>query len=115
MKPPHSPLVPAKAGTQFLALDSRFRGNERSWLIVLCMIAAVLLGPVLALPDRADGNEIKIGKQYGLPYIQFVIMEDQGLIEKHAKAQGLTDGQRSAGPRRSTTVSSRARSMSAPS
>src|SRR4051794_20926148 len=23
------PLVPAKAGTQFLALDSRFRGNER--------------------------------------------------------------------------------------
>ena len=23
------PLVPAKAGTQFLALDSRLRGNER--------------------------------------------------------------------------------------
>jgi NitT/TauT family transport system substrate-binding protein len=36
-------------------------------------------------------NEIKIGKQYGLPYIQFVIMEDQGLIEKHAKQQGLGD------------------------
>ena len=31
---------------------------------------------------------MKIGKQYGLPYIQFVIMEDQKLIEKHAKAQG---------------------------
>src|SRR5881227_2386144 len=44
-----------------------------------------------ALPARADVNEIKIGKQYGLPYIQFVIMEDQGLIEKHAKAQGLTN------------------------
>ena len=24
------PLVPATAGTQFWALDSRFRGNERS-------------------------------------------------------------------------------------
>jgi sulfonate transport system substrate-binding protein len=44
-----------------------------------------------ALPARADVNEIKIGKQYGLPYIQFVIMEDKGLIEKQAKAQGLGD------------------------
>jgi NitT/TauT family transport system substrate-binding protein len=44
-----------------------------------------------ALPARADVDEIRIGKQYGLPYIQFVIMEDQGLIEKHARAQGLGD------------------------
>jgi len=36
-------------------------------------------------------NEIRIGKQYGLPYIQFVIMEDQKLIEKHAQLQGLGD------------------------
>ncbi len=91
MKLSHSPLVLAKAGTQFLALDSRFRGNERSWVAARSMLAAVLLAPALALPARADVNEIKIGKQYGLPYIQFVIMEDQGLIEKHAKAQGLTN------------------------
>ena len=26
------PLVPAKAGTQFFALDSRLRGNERRML-----------------------------------------------------------------------------------
>jgi NitT/TauT family transport system substrate-binding protein len=45
----------------------------------------------LATPARAEVNEIKIGKQYGLPYIQFVIMEDQGLIEKHAKLHGLGD------------------------
>src|SRR4051794_16384607 len=45
----------------------------------------------VALPARADVNEIKIGKQYGLPYIQFVIMEDKGLIEKHGKLQGLGD------------------------
>jgi len=44
-----------------------------------------------ALPARADVNEIKLGKQYGLPYIQFVIMEDQKLIEKHAKLLGLGD------------------------
>ena len=44
-----------------------------------------------AAPAAAEVNEIKIGKQYGLPYIQFVIMEDQKLIEKHAKLQGLGD------------------------
>src|SRR5262245_58361992 len=91
---PYSPRVPAKAWIQSQEkkeLDSRFRGNERSWLVVLSMVAAVLLAPLLALPARADVNEIKIGKQYGLPYIQFVIMEDRGLIEKHAKLQGLGD------------------------
>lgn len=57
-----------------------------------------LLGTTLALsllalstPARAEVSEIKIGKQYGLPYIQFVIMEDQKLLEKHAKLQGLPD------------------------
>jgi len=45
----------------------------------------------LAAPACAEVNEIKIGKQYGLPYIQFVIMEDGKLIEKHAKLQGLGD------------------------
>ena len=44
-----------------------------------------------ATPAAAEVNEIKIGKQYGLPYIQFVIMEDARLIEKHAKLQGLGD------------------------
>jgi NitT/TauT family transport system substrate-binding protein len=45
----------------------------------------------LARPAAAEVNEIKIGKQYGLPYIQFVIMEDGKLIEKHARLQGLGD------------------------
>jgi len=54
-----------------------------------------LLGLVLtmafAAPASAEVTELKIGKQYGLPYIQFVIMEDQKLIEKHAKLAGLGD------------------------
>src|SRR5688572_25199123 len=44
-----------------------------------------------AMPAAAEVDEIRIGKQYGLPYIQFVIMEDQKLIEKHGKLQGLGD------------------------
>ena len=50
------------------------------------ILAAALIA-ALAQPAAAEVNELKIGKQYGLPYIQFVIMEDQGLIEKHARAQ----------------------------
>ena len=55
--------------------------------IFACVVALVAIAP----PASAEVNEIKIGKQYGLPYIQFVIMEDQGLLEKQAKAQGLGD------------------------
>src|SRR5215210_5716984 len=51
--------------------------------------ACILILAFLGASASADVNEIKIGKQYGLPYIQFVIMEDQGLLEKHATLQGL--------------------------
>jgi NitT/TauT family transport system substrate-binding protein len=52
---------------------------------------AVLLTAGLATPSKAEVGELNIGKQYGLPYIQFVIMEDRKLIEKHAKLAGLGD------------------------
>ncbi len=58
-------------------------------LLASALALASLAG--LTLPAKAEVNEIKLGKQYGLPYIQFVIMEDQKLIEKNAKAQGLGD------------------------
>src|SRR6476619_2269363 len=54
------------------------------------MLALGILA-AFAMPAAAEVSEIKIGKQYGLPYIQFVIMEDARLIEKHAKQQGLGD------------------------
>src|SRR5258708_752235 len=52
---------------------------------------ALALLAALARPAAAEVDEIKIGKQYGLPYIQFVIMEDQKVIEKNAKLHGLGD------------------------
>src|SRR5436305_12178994 len=58
---------------------TRFLGSA----LALASLAAFML------PANAEVNEIKLGKQYGLPYIQFVIMEDANLIEKHAKLQGL--------------------------
>src|SRR4051794_15965505 len=89
---PFSPLAAAKAGAWFSALNSRFRGNDRKWLDVGAILGLALM--LLAAPVRlatAEVNEIRIGKQYGLPYIQFVIMEDRKLIEKHARLQGLGD------------------------
>jgi len=55
------------------------------------LVLALGVLAVFATPAAAEVNEIRIGKQYGLPYIQFVIMEDAKLIEKHARQQGLGD------------------------
>src|SRR5258705_7717418 len=55
------------------------------------ILASTLIAAALTNSAAAEVSELKIGKQYGLPYIQFVIMEDQKLIEKHAKLQGLPD------------------------
>lgn len=58
-------------------------------LLASCVAAAFLV--LFAGPSAAEVSELRIGKQYGLPYIQFVIMEDQQLVAKHAKLQGLND------------------------
>lgn len=39
----------------------------------------------------AETNELRIARQYGLGYLQLIMMEDQKLVEKHAKASGLGD------------------------
>src|ERR1700681_1784603 len=52
-----------------------------------CIVAAL----ALALPLRAEVSEVRISRQYGLPYLSVVIMEQNRLIEKHAKALGLGD------------------------
>jgi NitT/TauT family transport system substrate-binding protein len=40
---------------------------------------------------RAEATELRVAKQYGLGYLQLMMMEDGRLIEKHAKAAGLGD------------------------
>lgn len=60
----------------------------KSGLIVV-LAAVVALGSVsVAL---AEVKEVRIAKQYGLGYLPLIILEDQRLIEKHAKASGLGD------------------------
>ena len=58
---------------------------------VSAAFAAVLC--LLALPAdaRAEATELRVAKQFGSAYMQFFIMQDQKMIEKHAKAAGLGD------------------------
>lgn len=39
----------------------------------------------------AETGELRVAKQYGLGYLQMMLMEEQKLVEKHAKAAGLGD------------------------
>ncbi|MEW5888973.1 MAG: ABC transporter substrate-binding protein [Pseudomonadota bacterium] len=57
-------------------------------------LASLLAGAVLlttALAGRAEVSELKIAQQYGISYLPLMIMEDQKLVEKHAKAAGISD------------------------
>ena len=56
-------------------------------LVLLVAIIALTFGPIRA---HAEQKEITIAKQYGLGYLQMMIMEDRQLVEKHARAQGLS-------------------------
>jgi NitT/TauT family transport system substrate-binding protein len=58
------------------------------------LMAAVLVGAALVLPRggaHAEAAEIRVAKQYGLGYVQYMMMEDRKLIEKAAKEAGLGD------------------------
>jgi NitT/TauT family transport system substrate-binding protein len=54
--------------------------------IVALLAIAVASG---AAPAGAEQVEVKIVKQYGLPYLPLMVMESEKLVEKHAEAAGL--------------------------
>ena len=55
--------------------------------------AAVALVALLLQPHqaRAEASQLRVAKQFGVAYMQYMVMEDQKMIEKHAKAAGLGD------------------------
>jgi NitT/TauT family transport system substrate-binding protein len=58
-----------------------------AWMPVL--IATVLC--MVAVHARAELAEIKVAQQYGISYLPLMLMEEQKLIEKHARANGIPD------------------------
>ncbi len=56
----------------------------------LALRSALLLAIVLLSPlSRAEMSEIKVAQQYGISYLPLMLIEEQKLIEKHAKAAGV--------------------------
>ena len=54
-------------------------------------LAAVFLTAVVASPVHAEVTEVRITKQPGVNYLPMVLLEQNKLIEKHAKDAGLKD------------------------
>src|SRR3954465_13758842 len=55
-------------------------------LTVIVAIAAWFASPGAA---RAEANVVRVAKQFGVGYMQYMVMQELKLIEKHAKAAGL--------------------------
>ena len=52
-------------------------------------LALVALSCALVPTASAEMSEIRVAQQYGISYLPLMIMEDQKLIEKHAKGAGV--------------------------
>jgi NitT/TauT family transport system substrate-binding protein len=59
--------------------------------IFMKTVAAAAISLLATTAAFAEASTLRVAKQFGLGYIQFMIMEDQKLVEKHAKAAGLGD------------------------
>lgn len=52
-------------------------------------VAAALLALIHSCPANAEVNEIRFARQLGLGYLQFYVMQERKLVEKHAQRLGL--------------------------
>src|SRR6202163_507422 len=55
------------------------------------LVLAALIAAAVAGTAQAEVNEVRMSKQFGLPYLPMIVIEAQQLIEKYAKAAGLGD------------------------
>lgn len=60
-------------------------------LRIAAFVASLAASLLVASVASAEQKELRIAKQYGLGYLQMMVLEDQKLVEKHAKAAGLGD------------------------
>jgi NitT/TauT family transport system substrate-binding protein len=72
-----------------LAAITRGSTARRFWLVG--MVASAIALAVPAAPANAETPELRITKQPSIIYLPLVVMEQNKLVEKHAKAAGLSD------------------------
>ena len=55
-----------------------------------CLTTIVALtGLAVASGAQAEVTKVRVSRQFGLPYLPMIVIEDQHLLEKHAKALGV--------------------------
>src|ERR1044071_1495167 len=54
--------------------------------LAVAALAAALIAP---RPASAEANVVRVAKQFGVAYMQYMVMQELKLIEKHAKTAGL--------------------------
>jgi NitT/TauT family transport system substrate-binding protein len=65
------------------------RGKRRLLMVVPALITVLFVSLAATQAARAEMSEIHVAQQYGIGYLPLMIMEEQKLIEKHAKATGI--------------------------
>ena len=53
--------------------------------------AAALMTAAGIVPSRAETKKLRVSLQFGIGYLQLMVMRDQKLVEKHAREAGLGD------------------------
>ena len=76
-------------GSRFDIFDVTGPMMKKSILVQGVLALTMFLATMLPLGARAEMSEIKVAQQYGIGYLPLMIMENQKLIEKHAKANGV--------------------------
>ena len=59
-----------------------------AWRKILTGLAA-LAALAVAGAAQAEVSKVRVSRQFGLPYLPMIVIEDQHLLEKHAKALGV--------------------------
>ncbi len=55
----------------------------------LAAVAALIAALIVPQHARAEASQVRVAKQFGVAYMQYMVMQELKLIEKHAKAAGL--------------------------
>jgi sulfonate transport system substrate-binding protein len=70
------------------ARPARVKGGN-SMLNRLAAVAALIAALAVPQAARAEASQVRVAKQFGVAYMQYMVMQELKLIEKHAKAAGL--------------------------
>ena len=68
-------------------MQARMGVRLRAKSVLTCAAAALSLSVLPAA--NAEVSEIHVSRQYGISYLPLMVMEDQKLVAKHAKAAGI--------------------------